>query len=94
MMARIPRHLIGVGLIIALASGLYLPFSGSPPIFDDIVLFSGEKFFYYATHPFGFEPRVVAFERRAEGSRRRGAADRAARRGQDGCRGHQAARLR
>ena len=43
MMVNIPRHSIGVGLIVALASGLYLPFSGNPPIFDDIVLFSGEK---------------------------------------------------
>jgi protein O-mannosyl-transferase len=61
MTMRIPRHLIGLGLIVALACGLYLPFSGNPPIFDDIALFSGEKFFYYATHPFGLEPRVPPY---------------------------------
>jgi tetratricopeptide (TPR) repeat protein len=60
-MVNIPRHWIGVGLIVALASGLYLPFSGNPPIFDDSALFSGEKFSYYATHPFGFEARVPPF---------------------------------
>jgi tetratricopeptide (TPR) repeat protein len=60
-MANISRHLIGVGLIVALACGLYLPFSGNPPIFDDIALFSGERFSYYATHPFGLAPRVPPF---------------------------------
>lgn len=61
MRVKIPRHLIGVGLIVALASALYLPFASNPPIFDDIALFSGEKFFYYATHPFGLEPRVPPY---------------------------------
>ena len=61
MIANIPRHSIGIGLIVALASGLYLPFSGNPPIFDDSALFSGERFSYYATHPFGLEPRVPPF---------------------------------
>jgi hypothetical protein len=61
IVAKIPRHTIGIGLIVALACGLYLPFSGNPPIFDDIALFSGEKFSYYATHPFGLEPRVPPF---------------------------------
>jgi len=60
-MANISRHLIGVGLIVALACSLYLPFSGNPPIFDDIALFSGERFSYYATHPFGVAPRVPPF---------------------------------
>lgn len=61
MVAKIPRHSIGVGLIVALACALYLPFSGNPPVFDDSALFSGARFFYYATHPFGLEPRVPPF---------------------------------
>jgi len=61
MIARSPRHLIGAGLIVALACGLYLPFLTNPPIFDDVSLFSGAKFFYYATHPFGLEPRVPPY---------------------------------
>src|SRR5258707_6048908 len=55
--ARFP-HLIGVGTIVALVCGLYLPFLGNPPIFDDAFLFSGQRFLYYATHPFGLELRV------------------------------------
>ena len=54
-------HLIGLGLIVVLASGLYFPFLGNPPVFDDAFLFSGERFFYYATHPFGLEPRVPPY---------------------------------
>ena len=61
MRVQIPGRLIGLGLIVALACGLYLPFASNPPIFDDITLFSGEKFFYYATHPFGLEPRVPPY---------------------------------
>src|SRR5216683_355635 len=51
-------HLIGVGTIVALVCGLYLPFLGNPPVFDDQFLFSGQRFLYYATHPFGLELRV------------------------------------
>ena len=58
---RLFPHLIGAGLIVALACGLYLPFLGSPPVFDDAFLFSGERFSYYATHPFGLELRVPPY---------------------------------
>jgi tetratricopeptide (TPR) repeat protein len=54
-------HLIGIGTIVALVCGLYLPFLGNPPIFDDAFLFSGQRFLYYATHPFGLEPRVPPY---------------------------------
>ena len=47
-------HWIGLGLIAALACGLYLPFLGNPLVFDDWVFFSGSRFSYYATHPFDF----------------------------------------
>src|SRR5260221_7777487 len=55
--ARFP-HLIGVGTIVALVWRLYLPFLGNPAIFDGGVLFSGKRFLYYPTHPFGLELRV------------------------------------
>lgn len=51
--SKFPRW-IGVGLIVALACGLYLPFLGNPLVFDDWVFFSGRRFSYYATHPFDF----------------------------------------
>jgi len=54
-------HLIGVGAIVALVCGLYLPFLGNPPVFDDQFLFSGHRFLYYATHPFGLELRVPPY---------------------------------
>ena len=57
---RFPR-LIGVGLIAVLAFGLYLPFLGNPPVFDDAFVFSGQRFSYYATHPFGLELRVPPY---------------------------------
>src|SRR5258708_852952 len=58
--ARFP-HPIGVGTIVALVCGLYFPFLGNPPIFDDAFLFSGQRFLYYATHPFGLELRVPPY---------------------------------
>ena len=58
--ARFP-HLIGVGTIVALVCGLYVPFLGNPPVFDDQFLFSGQRFLYYATHPFGLELRVPPY---------------------------------
>lgn len=54
-------HLIGAGLVVALAAGLYLPFLGNPLVFDDPFLFSGSRFAYYATHPLGFELRVPPY---------------------------------
>jgi hypothetical protein len=64
MPARIIRrfpHWIAAALIAALACGLYWPFLGSPRVFDDWVFFSGQNFSYYATHPFGLEPRLPAY---------------------------------
>ena len=61
MRLKITSPVIGLGLIVALACGLYLPFAANPPMFDDLALFSGERFFYYATHPFGLEPRVPPY---------------------------------
>ncbi len=55
------RHLIGIGLIVVLAAGLYLPFLGNPPVFDDAFLYSGSNFSYYATHPLGFQLRVPPY---------------------------------
>jgi tetratricopeptide (TPR) repeat protein len=49
------------GLIAALACVLYGPFLASPRVFDDWVFFSGEHFFYYATHPFGLDVRLPAY---------------------------------
>jgi hypothetical protein len=49
---------MGVALIAALACGLYLPFLNNPRVFDDWVFFSGEKFAYFATHPFGLGMRL------------------------------------
>jgi len=54
-------HLIAAALIVALACALYLPFLGNPPVFDDAFLYSGDKFSYYATHPFGLEQRVPPY---------------------------------
>jgi hypothetical protein len=54
-------HWIAAGLIAALACGLYWPFLGSPRVFDDWVFFSGYNFAYYATHPFGLEPRLPPY---------------------------------
>jgi len=64
MTASTPKQfppLIGVGLIIVLACGLYLTFLDNPPVFDDAFLYSGRNFFYYATHPFGFQLRVPPY---------------------------------
>lgn len=53
--------LAGIGLIVGLASALYLPFLANPPVFDDFGFFSGRLFSYYATHPFGLELRVPPY---------------------------------
>jgi hypothetical protein len=60
VVSRFPA-LIGVGLIVALAGGLYLPFLSNPPVFDDLGFFSGRLFSYYATHPLGLELRVPPY---------------------------------
>jgi protein O-mannosyl-transferase len=56
---RFPR-LAGGCVLLALVVGLYLPFLGNPPIFDDKIFFIGEQLSYYATHPFGLYPRAPA----------------------------------
>jgi hypothetical protein len=53
--------LVGIGLIVGLASAVYLPFLANPPVFDDFGFFSGRLFSYYATHPFGLELRVPPY---------------------------------
>lgn len=54
-------HWIGAGLIAGLAAGLYWPFLGNPRVFDDMVFFSGMRFSYYATHPFGLDLRLPPY---------------------------------
>src|SRR5438876_10265548 len=51
-------HVIGVALIAGLACGLYWPFLGNPRVFDDWTFFSGIRFSYFATHPFGLDLRL------------------------------------
>ncbi len=48
-------------VLLALVCGLYLPFIGNPPVFDDKLFFIGEQLSYYATHPFGLYRRAPAF---------------------------------
>jgi tetratricopeptide (TPR) repeat protein len=54
-------HWIALGLIAGLACGLYWPFLGNPRVFDDWVFFSGYRFSYYATRPFGLELRLPPY---------------------------------
>ncbi|HUL91971.1 MAG TPA: tetratricopeptide repeat protein [Burkholderiales bacterium] len=51
----------GVALVVALAGGLYWPFLDNPRVFDDWQFFSGYKFAYYATHPFGLDMRLPPY---------------------------------
>jgi hypothetical protein len=55
------RHLIAAGTIAVLAAALYLPFLGSPLVFDDPNFFTGQKFVYYATHPVGMDLRLPGY---------------------------------
>ncbi|HEY6864266.1 MAG TPA: hypothetical protein VI319_10225 [Burkholderiales bacterium] len=48
-------------VVAALACALYLPFLNNPRVFDDWVFFSGEHFFYYATHPLGLGLRLLPY---------------------------------
>ena len=54
-------HVIGAGLIAGLACGLYWPFLGNPRVFDDWTFFSGFRFAYFATHPFGLDLRLPPY---------------------------------
>jgi protein O-mannosyl-transferase len=55
------HRLIGAGVLLALAAGLYLPFADNPLVFDDKIFFSGENFSYYATRPFALDLRMPAY---------------------------------
>src|SRR5258708_19791312 len=64
MMARVIRRfrrVIGVVLIAGIACGLYWPFLGKPHVFDDWTFFSGIRFSYFATHPFGLDLRLPPY---------------------------------
>jgi tetratricopeptide (TPR) repeat protein len=54
------RSAASAGLIAALAAALYLPFLGSPPVFDDRGLYSGYLFSDHAGSPFGLGLRYPA----------------------------------
>src|SRR5947209_17518201 len=54
-------HVIGVALIAGLACVLYWPFLGNPRVFDDWTFFSGIRFAYFATHPFGLDLRLPPY---------------------------------
>jgi len=54
------RKALPFGLIAAVACALYLPFLGSPPVFDDRGLYSGYLFSEHASSPFGLGLRVPA----------------------------------
>jgi tetratricopeptide (TPR) repeat protein len=47
--------------LIALGAALYLPFLGSPLVFDDRFFFSGRHFARYATTPLGLELRLPGY---------------------------------
>jgi len=47
--------------VAAMAAGLYLPFLGNPPIFDDRVFFSGQYFSEFARFPLGLGPRFPPY---------------------------------
>ncbi|MFN7087001.1 MAG: tetratricopeptide repeat protein [Burkholderiales bacterium] len=53
--------LAATSAITALACALYLPFLGNPLAFDDLPFFSGAKFAYYATTPFGLGLRLLPY---------------------------------
>jgi len=54
-------HLAAAALIAGLTAALYLPFLGSPLVFDDRNFFTGQNFVYYATHPLGLERRLPGY---------------------------------
>ncbi|HEX9395730.1 MAG TPA: tetratricopeptide repeat protein [Burkholderiales bacterium] len=54
------RTAVPAGLIVAVVCGLYLPFLGSPLVFDDRGLYSGYLFSEHASSPFGLGLRHPA----------------------------------
>ncbi|OGA17530.1 MAG: hypothetical protein A3I63_05680 [Betaproteobacteria bacterium RIFCSPLOWO2_02_FULL_66_14] len=59
----VPIHIdvAAIALLAFLTGLLYLPFLHNPLVFDDHVFFFGNKFAYFATHPFGLLPRAPAY---------------------------------
>ncbi|HWI38313.1 MAG TPA: tetratricopeptide repeat protein [Burkholderiales bacterium] len=51
---------VALGVIAVLACALYLPFVSNPIVFDDHGLFTGSRFYEYASFPFGLSPRWPA----------------------------------
>lgn len=47
-----------VAVLVAVTCALYVPFLGNPMVFDDLSFYSGNRFAYYATTPFGFDLRL------------------------------------
>jgi tetratricopeptide (TPR) repeat protein len=47
--------------LAALVAALYLPFLGNPPIFDDLIFFSGHRFYEYARFPLGLALRIPPY---------------------------------
>jgi protein O-mannosyl-transferase len=50
-----------LALLAGLGCALYVPFLGNPTFFDDRWLFSGHRFFEYASSPLGLAPRQPAY---------------------------------
>lgn len=55
------RTAAALALLAALAAGLYLPFLSNPPVFDDLVFFSGYRFAEYARFPLGLGMRFPPY---------------------------------
>lgn len=53
--------LAGLALLAASGCALYLPFLGNPAFFDDRYVFSGHRFFEYASFPLGLTLRQPAY---------------------------------
>ena len=50
-----------LAVLAALTAALYLPFLGNPPVFDDLIFFSGYRFYEYARFPLGFGLRIPPY---------------------------------
>lgn len=58
---RYRSNAIVLALLAVLGCALYVPFLGNPAFFDDRSLFSGSRFFEYASSPLGFATRQPAY---------------------------------
>lgn len=61
MSKRFLLHLTCICVIVVLACLLYVPFLGNPLVFDDLPFFSGARFAYFATTPFGLDLRLLPY---------------------------------